>query len=401
MIEATPKRLTSQPKLFSSLIVLFFIWGFITLLNDLLVPVLKQSFSLNYTQAMLIQFAFFLTYFIMSLPMANLLDRWQYKKAIIIGLIIIAVGSCCFIPADLMHTYPLFLLALFVLATGVVMLQVSANPLVTLLGATDTASARLTLAQAINSFGYVIAPIIVAGIISAQNLPWIYLTIALVMLLTALFIIGRSNFTNFYTTQETVVNDTQTAGSLWKNTPFVLSLVAIFLYVGAEVSAGSLVVNYLKLPQIANFHLEQAAKYLSFFWGGAMIGRFIGSYVLAKIKAPRVLLVHTIANLLLLMGIIFASGKFAMWCLLSLGLFNSIMFPAIFSLGILSLPGKHLKNKGSGWLIMAIVGGAVIPVIQGYFADHVGLQHSFFVLLFNYAFIGFFAIYYSRKAKFI
>ena len=285
------------------MVILFFIWGFITLLNDLLIPVLRSKLHLSYAEAMLVQFAFFFTYFIMSMPMAMLLNRLNYKKSIIVGLAIIAIGCLIFIPADLSLIYGIFLLGLFVLATGIVMLQVSANPLVTLLGHNATGSARLSFAQGANSLGCVLAPVIVGGFIISDNVMVPYIVIAIIMLLVAMFI-GRFNFhavDDQLTTEKVTADDKDF--SLWEHTPFVFGLVGVFVYVGAEVTAGSLIVNFLHLPQIVNFSLMEGAKYLSVYWGGAMIGRLIGSYLLKKIHPPKVLMFNAVANVGLFLSI--------------------------------------------------------------------------------------------------
>ncbi|WP_264769526.1 sugar MFS transporter [Coxiella burnetii] len=389
------KQFTTQPALFSTIVILFFIWGFITLLNDLLIPLLRERLHLSYGQAMLVQFSFFFTYFLMSLPMAFLLNKLKYQKGIIVGLFIIALGCLIFIPADLTLIYRVFLFGLFILASGIVMLQVSANPLITLLGPTKTSSARLTLAQGINSLGYVIAPLIVGRFIVATNLYVSYIIIALVLMAVALFI-SQFNFHRVDDPLDKEEKDEIIDFALWKHLPFTLGLVGIFFYVGAEVSAGSLIVNYLHLPQIANFSLSHAAAYLSIYWGGAMIGRLIGSYVLTKINASKVLAVCAVANLLLLCGVILMTGGAAMWSLLLLGVFNSIMFPTLFALAIAGLPNESIKNKASGFLIMAIVGGAIIPELQGLLADYIGLQHSFILLLVSYVIITAYGVYINQ-----
>ena len=386
------QKMTTQLPLFTAMVVLFFIWGFITLFNDLLIPVLKSKLHLSYGEAMLVQFCFFLTYFVMSLPMAWLLNKLDYKKSIIVGLLIIAIGCLIFIPADLKRMYAVFLLGLFILATGVVMLQVSANPLVTLLGATETSPARLTLAQGINSLGYVIAPILVGGLIVSVHLYIPYVVIAFVMLLVVVFI-GRFNFHFVEAPLKNVDHEATIKFSLWDNIPFLLGFISIFFYVGAEVASGSLIISFLHLPSIANFSLAHAAKYLSVYWAGAMMGRLIGSYLLTKISSAKALIVCAMANVILLCGVVLTTGDTAMWSLLLLGVFNSIMFPTIFALAISSLPSEGIKNKASGFLVMAIVGGAVIPELQGLLADFIGLQYSFVLLFASYLTIITYAIY--------
>jgi FHS family L-fucose permease-like MFS transporter len=383
------KKLTTQPALFSVMVILFFIWGFITLLNDLLIPILKEKLHLTYSEAMLVQFWFFLTYFIMALPMVWILNRLRYKKSIVLGLLIIALGCFIFIPADSTLTYGLFLFAFAILASGIVMLQVSANPLVTLLGPPETGAARLTLAQGINSLGYVLAPLVATHLITTLPLHITYLIIAIIMLAVAIFIVTR-NFKSVDSVQSAIVPIHTQADQrflLWKDTAFLSGLIGIFVYVGAEVSTGSLVVSFLRLPQIVHFSIAQAGKYLSVYWGGAMIGRLVGSFVLAKLPSFKVLMFNAGANLLLLILLIFTTGYLAMWSLLLLGLFNSVMFPTLFALAIANLPSEYLKNKAAGFLIMAIVGGAIIPELQGALADQIGVQQSFCLLLICYAII--------------
>lgn len=397
------RRLTNQPTLFSVMVVLFFIWGFITLLNDLLIPVLKVQFQLTYAQAMLIQFCFFFAYFLMSVLMALIVNRINYKKAIIVGLGIIALGCLVFIPAVLTLTYSIFLFALFVLASGIVMLQVSANPLVTLLGSSETSAARLTLAQGVNSLGYVIAPLLMGNLIVSHSLSLPYVIIALIVILVAAFI-SRFNFRGVEQDIKKLASQDHATNSaslfkLWKHSPFLLGLIGIFVYVGTEVSIGSLTVNFLHLPVIAGFSLTTAAKYLSIYWGGAMLGRLAGSWVLTRFNAAKVLLFCALMNILLLLAVILTSNFYAMWSLLLTGIFNSIMFPTIFSLAIAKLPNEYIKNKASGYLIMAIVGGALIPVLQGSLADVMGLQHSFVLLIPCYSLILLYGIYCSSGKR--
>ncbi len=391
-------KLTSSAPLFSGMVVLFFIWGFITILNDLLIPVLKARLGLSYAESMLVQFCFFFTYFIMSLPMAWLVNKLNYKKSMILGLMIIALGCLVFIPADLELVYGVFLFGLFILATGVVMLQVSANPLVTLLGDIDTSSARLTLAQGFNSLGCVIAPLLVAGLIVSSHLYVPYIIIALIMVLVSIFV-SRFNFKSVNRPQKHEVHEEAGDFSLWKHLTFVLGFASIFFYVGAEVSAGSLVVNFLHLPNIGNLSLLVAARYLSIYWGGAMVGRLIGVYFLARFNPAKILTLCAIANVILLCSVVVNEGAIAMWSLLLLGIFNSIMFPTIFALAISKLPNRAMKNKAGGFLIMAIVGGAIIPELQGILADKIGLQNSFVLLFISYLVIMGYAVYVSMASR--
>lgn len=397
-------NLTSHSNLYFSIILLFFIWGFITLLNDLLVPIFKAHFQLNYTRALLVQFVFFATYFILALPMSGLVNYLRYKKSIIIGLFIIATGALSFIPAHHYQSYYLFLLALFILASGVVTLQVSVNPLVTLLGSMKTASARLTLAQAINSAGTVLGPLIVAGIISNTTIVPIYLVMATVAMLTAWFISTRNfNISCLEKPQKSSADlknkHNVTDIKLWQSAGFMFSILGIFFYVGAEVASGSLIISFAQLPNIMNLPIKSASFYLSIFWGLAMIGRFIGSYLLTQVKDSFLLLVAACINMGLVLMLVLNHGAIAFASLLSLGLFNSIMFPVIFSIGIGHFSNKSQKNRATGYLIMAIVGGAIIPILQGGLADHFGLQRSFLLLLLSYGFIALFGLRHLRLTK--
>lgn len=384
MANMKQERITTHPALFSAMVTLFFIWGFITLLNDLLIPVLKERLELDYTQSMFIQFCFFITYFIMAFPMSSILNRIGYKKSILFGLLIIAIGGIIFIPATLILDYNIFLIALFILAMGVVMLQVSANPLMVALGDKKTSSARLTLAQGFNSLGYVVAPLLVGGIIVSSKLFIPYLIISAVMILTIIFIsIFKFNLPSRQLREDEEMSDNVYL-ILWQDKMFLLGLLAIFVYVGAEVTAGSLIVNYLHLPRIVGFSLATAAEYLSIYWGGVMIGRLIGSFLLIRINPAKALMFNSVVNILLLILVILSYGYLAMWALLLLGVFNSIMFPTIFALTIKRLKTIQLKNCASGLPVMAIVGGAFIPLFQGELADRVGLQHSFVGLIVCY-----------------
>ncbi len=389
--------LSSSPKLFFGVSVLFFVWGVATILNDLLVPVFKQQFHLNYFSALLVQFMFFLAYFIMALPMVKLVNRWQYKRSTIFGLLIIIAGCLVFLLAKQSATYQLFLLALFVLACGVVMLQVSANTLITLLGNRQSASARLSLAQGINSCGYVLTPLLVGAFISIATLPYIYAAM-IVFLSLVIGLIVRTSFEAYdHVPIKVSAKNEGIIKPVFSQPYFFLAIIAIFAYVGAEVSAGSLVISFLGLPAIAHLSINQASQYLALFWGGAMIGRFLGSYILCLFKQHQVLLVYALINVLLVLSISFTIGKVAMWSLLAMGLFNSIMFPSIFALGLSLFKSNEVKNSAAGWLVMANIGGALIPILQGHLADLFGLQHSFLLLLFCYGFIACFAWLFGKK----
>jgi FHS family L-fucose permease-like MFS transporter len=468
---------------------LFFMWGFLTCLNDILVPHLKPIFDLNYTKVMLIQFAFFGAYFLFSIPSAKIIDWIGYQRSMVVGLLVMGLGAFLFVPAASVPSYPLFLGALIVLAAGITCLQVAANPYVTVLGKPETASSRLNLTQAFNSLGTFLAPFFGGLFIltAARNidevralapdalqayrlheaatvkLPYVGLGIALVLLAIA---IGSFKLPKIPHAQHQLgekVND-----SIWKHPNLIFGAVGIFVYVGAEVSIGSFLVNYFSQPEIGGLTEKVAASFVAFYWGGAMLGRFIGSNFLGGAKAKYMALVTAVsialillsypiqahmppgyepgvpnltwlawlvvagrplfvlvaiatatiagvavlrggsaaANTGILLGIcaistsalvamsMLTNGHLAMWSIILVGFFNSIMFPSIFTLGVAEL--GPLTGDGSGVMIMAIVGGAIIPVAQGWIADHIGIHHAFFLPVICYLYILYFALRGSR-----
>ncbi len=401
----------AQPNYMPALIVLtslFFMWGLITSLNDILIPHLKAIFTLSYVQASLIQFCFFGAYAIASLPSGYLVEHIGYRKGIIIGLSVAAIGCLGFYPAASLQSYPLFLGALFVLASGITLLQVAANPYVAVLGRPETAASRLTLTQAFNSFGTTIGPYfgsililsVAAGAASgavdvAQEIKTVqgpYLALAAVLFLIAI-VFSRFKLPVVTGTDATTAPEPAPGTpkrSLWQYSHLVLGAVAIFVYVGAEVSIGSWLVNFMAEPDVAGLPESQAGKYLALYWGGAMVGRFIGAAVLRYIKPSTVLAFNAAAAIVLLIVAMTVGGKVAMWAVLAIGLFNSIMFPTIFTLAIAGL-GRD-TGEGSGVLCVAIVGGAIVPVIQAFFADHMGILVSFFVPAVCYAYIVFYGL---------
>lgn len=397
--------------------ILFFMWGFLTCLNDILVPHLKAVFDLNYTQVMLIQFTFFTAYFVMSIPSGKIINLFGYQKGIVIGLLTAGVGTFLFYPAASVPSYPLFLTALFVLASGITLLQVAANPYVAVLGKPETASSRLNLTQAFNSLGTTVAPFFGGLLIltttmltvdemhalnpeqlqayrlaeaSSVQMPYVGLGIALVVLAVAMAM--------FKLPVIAAVEDHHAkAGKLTdalKHRHLVLGAIGIFVYVGAEVSIGSFLVNFMGQPEIAGLKEAAAAGFVSYYWGGAMVGRFIGSALLQKIDAGKLLGVFALITCGLVFTTVFTTGHVAMWTILSVGLFNSIMFPTIFTLGIDGL-GK-LTSQGSSVLIMAIVGGALIPVAQGALADTYGIQTAFILPAICYLYIVYYGFIGSR-----
>jgi FHS family L-fucose permease-like MFS transporter len=399
---------------------LFFMWGFLTCLNDILIPHLKAVFDLNYVQSALIQFTFFSAYFIMSLPAGKVIAWVGYKHGIVVGLCTAGVGALLFFPAAATLLYPLFLGALFVLASGITILQVAANPYVSVLGKPETASSRLNLAQAFNSLGTTVAPYFGGLLIlnttaktaeelatlspdelhayklaeaATVQLPYLGLALALFALAGVIALFNLPKIETVEGDSEKDIEKESAFGEALKVPHLALGAVGIFVYVGAEVSIGSFLVNFMGLPEIQGLKEAEAAKYVSYYWGGAMVGRFIGSALLQKIRAGVLLGIFAgVASVLSLLTT-FSSGAFAMWTVLSIGLFNSIMFPTIFTLGIDGL-GK-LTNAGSSILIMAIVGGAILPVLMGAIADWSGLQSAFLLPAVCYLYI----VYYGFKGS--
>jgi FHS family L-fucose permease-like MFS transporter len=393
---------------FAVITSLFFIFGFITCLNDILVPHLKSLFKLDYTQAALVQFCFFSAYFIASLPAGRIVTRLGYKQGTVLGLLITAVGCLMFYPAAGAQSYNLFLTGLFVLACGITLIQVAVNPYITVLGPAKTASARLTLAQAFNSLGTTIAPMFGSYLILSTSMksdaevqaadaatqaaykvtqassvqgPYIGLALALVALavLVALFRLPKIDTATNSTAQSTA------GKSAWAHRHLILGAVGIFCYVGAEVAIGSYLVNFLSLGEVGGMAPAEAAKYVSLYWGGAMVGRFIGAFLMRKIQPGKLLAFNAACAAVLVLVTMAVSGPLAMGAILAVGLFNSIMFPTIFALAIEGL--GEATAQGSGILCMAIVGGAIIPLIQGSLADHLGLHHSYVLPVLCYIFI--------------
>src|SRR6516162_8451468 len=391
---------------------LFFMWGFLTSLNDILVPHLKSIFDLSYAQAMLVQFAFFSAYFLFSVPWSKIVNRAGYQRTMVVGLLTMAFGALLFVPAAAAASYTLFLTALLILAAGITGLQVAANPYVDLLGKPETASSRLDLTQAFNSLGTTLAPklggllILSAAPLAVEQLRQLapaalhayrlqqaasvkmpYTVISVVLVLLA-FLIGRFKLPKVES--EVSRAGEKTMDSIWKHRNLLLGAIGIFSYVGAEVSIGSFLVNYFGLPEIAGLSAKSAAGFVSFFWGGAMIGRFLGAPLLRRLRAGYLLGVCAICAATLVTVSMSIGGHSAMWTILAVGLFNSVMFPTIFSLGVAEL--GPLTGSGSGILTMAIVGGAILPVIQGVIADRVGLHHAFFVPVICYLYILFYGL---------
>jgi FHS family L-fucose permease-like MFS transporter len=395
--------------------ILFFMWGLLTSLNDVLIPHLKAVYTLTYVQAMLVQFCFFGAYFIVSLPAGMLIKKIGYQNGAVAGLTIAAAGCALFYPAAT-SGYALFLIAFFVLAGGITILQVAANPYVTVLGDPQTASSRLTLTQAFNSLGTTVAPtlggmlILAGGVLSAADLaklpaveqaayhakeaasvqgPYLALAGAL-LVLAILFAFARLPK---IADGELPAGEVAGWSAVLKHRHLVLGAVAIFLYVGGEVSIGSFLINFIGDPKVAGLSAADAAPFVSYYWGGAMVGRFIGFAVMQKVSPGKALAFNSAAVIALVLLAIFSGGHLAMWAILAVGLFNSIMFPTIFSMALNKL--GPLTGQGSGVLCMAIVGGALVPFAQGLLADSISIQLSFLVPAACYLFILYFGVKYA------
>ncbi len=369
---------------------------------------------------MLVQFTFFGAYFLMSLPAGRLVAHLGYKKGIVAGLVIAGIGALGFWPAAELRIYEAFLGALFVLATGITVLQVAANPYVALLGPEQTSSSRLTLAQALNSLGTAIAPIFggllilgntvksadqIAALPEAEQIayrvqeaqavqgPYIGLGIALFLLAVFVFLFRLPALTESTEQADPVKH---TLGEALRHRHVLFGVLGIFFYVGAEVAIGSFLVNYLSMPNIGGFTEQEATNYVAAYWTMAMIGRFAGSAIMVKFSPRKLLAIFAAVNVALLATTMLAEGSTAVYSVVATGLFNSIMFPTIFALGIERL--GPLTGKASSLLIMAIVGGAIIPYLQGVLADNIGLHHAFILPLLCYGYIIFYGLSGSRPS---
>lgn len=394
---------------FASITTLFFAWGFITVTVDPLIASLKAIFQLSYAEVMLTQFAFFMAYGIVSLPAAVLVARLGYPRSIILALGIMIAGCLCIPLATHLDTFALVLAALFIIASGITILQVAANPLAALLGPAQRSHFRLTLSQAFNSLGTAIAPYLASSVIlaggmfavpgglavtaqqrseSLRHIDFAFLVIAALIGLLALFIWSvRARLSG-----AAGGGPTGSGGSLaqaLRSGWAVLGAAAIFLYVGAEVSIGSTMTNFLHRPDVFDVTLERAGKMLSLYWGGAMVGRFVGSALLTRVRASWLLCAAAAVAALLCLTVTRALGEFAGWAALSIGVFNSIMFPVIFTLTLERSTASGAAT--SGLLCMAIVGGAVLPPLVGKLADVGGLRTAYVIPLIAYACISAFA----------
>jgi FHS family L-fucose permease-like MFS transporter len=370
----------------AGVVALFFIWGGITSLNDILIPKLKGLFQLSYAQAMLTQFAFFTAYAVVSLPASMVVARLGYGRGIVTGLSVMGGGCLLFVPAAATASYPLFLGALFILAGGITILQVAANPLIVNLGTPATAHSRLTLAQALNSLGTTVMPFIGAQLIlgevatepaglsgvaltefqarEAAVIGHNYLALAIVLFAIA---------TAFWFWRAHLGGTGKSVGLagclrlLGRRPRLAFGVAAIFLYVGAEVSIGSFLVNYLMLPSTLHLDPRSAGEHIAFYWGGAMVGRFIGAILMRRLSPGKLLAAVALGATALALISAVSHGALAGWSLIAVGLMNAIMFPTIFSLALERL-GEETP-QGSGLLCMAIVGGALVPLLTGVVAD--------------------------------
>lgn len=405
---ATSQRYTSA---LSAVTTLFFLWGFITCLNDILIPYLKAIFQLSFAQANLINLCFFGAYFLMSIPAGKLVSRVGYKKGMLIGFVVAALGAFLFYPAAAQRVYGLFLGALFVLASGITILQVAANPYVAILGPPESASARLTLTQAFNSLGTTIAPLLGSALIlsrlpaldnattaasidiSAVQIP--YLVIGGALLLISL-ILSRINLPVIEHAANEAEATEEQHSSAWQYRHLMLGVVGIFAYVGAEVAIGSHIVSYVALPDVLGLDPKAAGDMVTYYWGAAMVGRFAGAYLLNKFSPTKLLAFNAIGAVILVLISINSTGAVAMWSLLAVGLMNSLMYPTIFTLAVAGL-GRHTE-EASGLLCTAIVGGALVPMLFGFIADNSGLRIALLLPIVCYLYVMWYGMRGSRRS---
>jgi len=393
---------------------LFFMWGFITVINNTLLPHLRSVFELSYTQATLIESVWFIAYFIASMPSAWLIERIGYQRALVIGLAVMAVGALGMVPAARAPSYAITLVSLFVIASGITLLQVAANPYVAVIGSPQTASSRLNLVQAFNSLGTTLAPLFGGWLIlgrstsgnaaadavltpaerlaDAQSVQLPYLIVAAVLVVLAIVIAHFRLPAPGQSTQR-VRREERARHSLWHHRNLVLGIPAIFIYLIAEIGVSNLFINFVSQPHIGDLTHAQASRYLFLLWGGMMVGRFAGSFLMRTIAPEKVLAVFSVGAFVVMLVTVFATGHLAMWALISVGLFHSIMFPTIFTLGIRGL--GPLTEEGAGLLVMAIAGGALV-VVQGWLADRHGLQLSFLLTAACELYVLFYALWGAR-----
>jgi len=409
--EKSGSALTSPGYLGPFIIVtaLFFAFGFITTLNMALVPHLRSVFNLNYAWAMLAETAFFLAYFVFSAPSAKVIDRIGYKKTMVLSLFVQVVGCLLFIPAAKLVNFPLFLAAIFIVGAGITALQTAANPYVIILGPEHSAPIRLTLSQAFNSIGALLAPLVGGALILAASpgaqsqaaladtvrVPYLVIAGALLLLGIA---VAFSHLPHIEQSQESHLStedDPIHKRSIWSFRHTVLGALGIFLYVGVEVGLASIAVNYFKSQGMSS--LKTASYLVSLYWGGAMVGRLLGSWMLSKIQAGRLVGIFATSGAILLIISMTTHGPVAIWTLVLCGFFNSIQFPNVFALGVAGL--GPLTSKGSGLIMTAVVGGAVIPYFIGALADTIGIQGSFLLPMACYLYIAWYGLWGSKPVK--
>ena len=391
----TAKRNYTVP--LALMVSLYFGIGFITALNDILIPHFKDLFHLTNVKALMVQLCFFGAYFVMSLPSGSIVGKIGYKRGIVVALTVMGIGLLLFLPASVIIFYPLFLFALFVVGSGLALLQVAINPYVGALGAPETAAARLNLCGFLNSFATTIAPKIGAAFIfiaAGASAAELAQSVRMPYVILAVCAFAMAVLTAFVDLPKLLEGgpeggDSSYGGAL-RFSHLRLGALAIFFYVGAEVAIGSVMINFLGQPSMGGLSHEAAAKYVSLYWGGAMCGRLIGFFAMQKIRArPALVFVSSIASLLIVTGIL-THGHVAMWAIVACGLFNSVMGPCIFPMSVEGL--GRFTSHGSGILIMMVVGGAIVPEVQGLLADKFGYQPSFAIVLVCYLYILFFAL---------
>ncbi len=409
---STPPATATSPNYtgpFITVAVLFFIFGFITNLNMALVPHLRSIFNLHYAWAMLAESAFFLAYFVFSSPTSKLIESIGYKRTMVVSLFIQVVGCLMFVPAARLVSFPLFLTAVFVVGAGVTALQTAANPYVAILGPEHSAPVRLTLAQALNSLGGTIAPLVAgafiltdptkliskADIADTVRVPYLLIAAGLLLLGIAVTFMHLPHIAHTQAFRPAREGDPILSRSIWGYRHTVLGAVGIFLYVGVEVGLASIAVNYFKTQGVDS--AKTASFLVSLYWAGALVGRLLGSWVLTKIKSGRLLGGFGFAGALLLAVSMASHGEVAIWSLVLCGFFNSIMFPNIFALGIAGL--GPMTSKGSGLIMTAVVGGAVIPFLIGAAADKMGIQHAFVIPILCYLFIAYYGLWGSKPTR--
>jgi MFS transporter, FHS family, L-fucose permease len=408
----TPTGASSTPSYTGPFIIvtaLFFIFGFITNLNMALVPHLRAVFDLHYGPAMLAESAFFLAYFVFSAPTAKLIESIGYKNTMVVSLFMQVVGALLFIPAARFTNFPLFLTASFVIGAGVTALQTSVNPYISILGPEKSAPVRLNLAQAANSIGGTIAPLLAgayiltdplklmskAGIADTVRVPYLLIAGGLLILGLAVAFLHLPHITATQSFRPAKDGDPILSRSIWGYKHTVLGALGIFVYVGVEVGLASIMVNYFRQQGIPS--AKEASSLIALYWFGALVGRLLGAWLVSRIPSGRLLGIFGFAATALVVVSMVTNGQVAIWALILCGFFNSIMFPNIFTLGIVGL--GPLTSKGSGLIMTAVVGGAIVPFLFGALADRVGIQHAFVIPIICYLFIAYYGLSGSKPTR--